>query len=206
MSTWKKESQIKFNLMRIFWQILWCSCIICNNILWIGTMLGSLPCFYEGELTARFCHWRAIQLLSAKGSLNSDGWWPRWIPNGVNIYTFTRTDLESPLTCPGSTSGKWPPSDLSVQSFSEPHCCFSLSYSMTPCWFFSPPLFSQERDCSSSPVAVYRKREDSWWGRCLGNCMNQSWPYLISGFRSGGQVCFLTVFFPLFPFFFAVVT
>lgn len=70
---------------------------------------------------------------------------------------------------------------------------------------FSPLLFSQERDCSSSPVVVYRKREDSWWGRCLGNCMNQSWSYLISGFRSGGQVCFFTVFFPLFPFFFAVV-
>lgn len=66
---------------------------------------------------------------------------------------------------------------------------------------FSPLLFSQERDCSSSPVVFYRKREDSWWGRCLGNCMNQSWPYLISGFRSGGQVCFLTVFFPLFPLF-----
>lgn len=63
---------------------------------------------------------------------------------------------------------------------------------------FSPLLFSQERDCS---VVVYRKREDSWWGRCLGNCMNQSWPYLISGYRSGGQVCFLTVFFSFVPLF-----
>lgn len=193
MSTWDKEIGIKFN-MRIFWYIFGCSCIICNNILWLGTMLGSLPCFCEGEPTARFCHQRANQLLSAKGSLNSDGCLamaPEWcgyaqISNHPWLAAALR--LASGLR------------QIYQEFLWTPLLLFLIGLDDT-LLIFSPLLFSQERDCSSSPVVVYRKREYSWWGRCLGNCMNQSWSYLISGFRSRGQVCFLTVFFPFAPLF-----
>lgn len=59
---------------------------------------------------------------------------PRWILNGVDLYTFQHTHLEPPLK-----SYAWQlVSVRSVSSSSEPHCCFSLSHSMTPCWFFHP--------------------------------------------------------------------
>lgn len=169
MSTWEKEIRIKFN--SIFWSIFGCSRRICNNTLWIGTMLGSLPPFCEGEPTARFALRRAIQLLGAKGLLNSDGMFTsidlEWCGS---LHISTHASRTTPEVLRLATGLR----QICQEFLWTPLLLFLIALDDT-LLIFSPLLFSQERDCSSSPVVVYRKREDSWWGRCLGNCMNQSW-------------------------------
>lgn len=194
MTTLEKEIQIKVNIMTIFWSILGCSHRICNSILWIGTMLGSLPPFCEGEPTARFAPWRAIQLLGAKGLLNSDEVFTSMALEWCgSLHISTHASRTTPEVLRLATG----PRQICQEFLWTPLLLFLIALDDT-LLIFSPLLFSQERDCSSSPVIVYRKREDSWCGRCLGNCMNQSWSYLISGFISVDQVCFLTVFFSFF--------
>lgn len=138
----KRWFWVKFNIMRVQYNENNSvnSCIICNNILWIRTMVGSLPLFSEGEPAAMCAHWRAIQC--KKSSLNSDECFPRRILNSVDFYTFQRTHLK-PLSPNSLHSYAWQAVSVrSVGSSSEPHCCFSLSHSMTPCWFFFLPYYS----------------------------------------------------------------